>query len=214
MTYISEFMQGFENAIFASDGRDPKTGKHYSEFVDFDSLVLKYMLEEISMNVDGNGSSQYYVKPSDSVSTVAYAGPCWDYDQTFAGFAANTYRERFLDAKSLPVAKVNRENHYWWPELYVKEDFLAGVKQAWSGKYSHAMRILLGEETDGSGLLLSVTQYAEEIRESAAMNYLRWPPKGANAKRTGMTFDANITFLTNILQTRYTYLEKTWGTDK
>ena len=45
MEYISSFMQSYENAIFAKDGIDKKTGKRYDELVDFDSLVLKYMLE-------------------------------------------------------------------------------------------------------------------------------------------------------------------------
>ena len=44
-SYISSLLQSFENAIFAEDGIDPTTGKHYTEIADFDSLVLKYVLE-------------------------------------------------------------------------------------------------------------------------------------------------------------------------
>ena len=43
-TYITGLLQSFEDAIFADDGIDPTTGKHYTEIADFDSLVMKYML--------------------------------------------------------------------------------------------------------------------------------------------------------------------------
>ena len=43
-TYITGMLQSFEDAIFADDGIDPATGKHYTEIADFDSLVMKYML--------------------------------------------------------------------------------------------------------------------------------------------------------------------------
>ena len=42
--YISSILQSFEDAIWAKDGVDPKTGKHYSELCDVESFVLKYML--------------------------------------------------------------------------------------------------------------------------------------------------------------------------
>ena len=214
MKYISSFMQGYENAIFASDGIDPDTGKHYWEFVDFDSLVLKYMLEEVSMNCDGNASSQYYVKPSDSESTVAYAGPAWDYDTTFGDFAAKG-DERLLDTGLLIHGAVTGGS-YWWPQLYKKTEFLEGVKRMWSSRYSHAMKILLGEESDPLGRLLSVDEYAAAISKSAAMNFIRWPiyrktATSVNRADCGATFEANLTYLKSFIQKRYDFLQKKWG---
>ena len=215
MKYISSFMQGYENAIFASDGIDPKSGKRYDEFVDFDSLVLKYMLEEVSMNCDGNASSQYYVKPSDSESTVAFAGPAWDYDTTFGDFAAAS-RTYLLNPKSLIHGKTT-SGSLWWPQLYKKTEFVAGVKEAWKAKYRHAMRILLGQEKDPLGRLLSVDEYAEAIAKSNDMNVIRWPiqrlnSSSVNQARTGYTVAANLDYLKDFMTRRYNYLESVWGT--
>ena len=52
--YISDLMKGFENAIFSRDGKDPATGKHYSDFVDFDSLVNKYLINEVRLSTCAN----------------------------------------------------------------------------------------------------------------------------------------------------------------
>ena len=214
MKYISSFMQGYENAIFASDGIDKATGKRYDEFVDFRSLVLKYMLEEVSMNCDGNASSQYYVKPSDSESTVAFAGPAWDYDTTFGDFAAES-RTYLLNPKQLIHGTVSG-GCYWWPQLYKKSEFLAAVKTAWQENYSHALQILLGNETDMLNRLQSVDVYAAALEKSNAMNVIRWPlPKrtasSVNQANTGTTVAANLTYLKDFIAKRYDYLESIWG---
>ena len=214
MEYISTFMQGYENAIFAEDGIDPDTGKSYDEFVDFDSLVLKYMLEEVSMNCDGNASSQYYVKPADSQSTVAFAGPAWDYDTTFGDYAT-AKRKALLDPTAFLHNTVN-SSKYWWPQLYAKSEFLEGIKIQWKKAYAPAMAILLGEETDEEGRLLSIQEYADLIADSAAMNFVRWPmtkfgSSSTNIARTGYTIEDNISYLTNFIQQRRDFLETEWG---
>ena len=213
MEYAVGFMQGYEDAIFSEDGRNPDTGKHYWEYIDFDSLVLKYMLEEISMNTDGNGSSQYYFKPSDRVSKVFFAGPAWDYDATFASFSARDFQDRFLDPTELLLTAVNK-SRYYWPQLYAKEEFQKAVFEKWKSVYAPAMRILIGIEKDPNGQLRSMKEYASGISGSAEMNFVRWPiSDGRNARRTGMTWHRNIEYLQEILERRYEALNQIWEND-
>lgn len=213
MEYAVGFIQGYEDAIFSEDGRNPDTGKHYWEYIDFDSLVLKYMLEEISMNTDGNGSSQYYFKPSDHVSKVFFAGPAWDYDATFASFSARDFQDRFLDPTELLLTAVNK-SRYYWPQLYAKEEFQKAVFEKWKSVYAPAMRILIGIEKDPNGQLRSMKEYASGISGSAEMNFVRWPiSDGRNARRTGMTWHRNIEYLQEILERRYEALNQIWEND-
>lgn len=209
--YIFGFMQGFENAIFADNGIDPDTGKHYSDYVDMDSLVKKFMIEEVSKNYDGNSSSQYFFKPADSVSEKAFCGPVWDYDSAYGSYGKSE-NAAVLSPKGLQQTKASG-NTYWWPRLYQKADFRAAVSDAWDNAFAPAIRILLGQETDESGTLLSIGQYAEQLRASADMNFIRWPMKqgSANFASTGKTYDANIAFLTNFIARRYEFLQKEWG---
>lgn len=213
MEYAVSFIQGYEDAIFSEDGRNPSTGKYYWEYIDFDSLVLKYMLEEVSMNTDGNGSSQYYFKPSDSVSKVFFAGPAWDYDATFASFSARDFQDRFLNPSKLLLTAVTK-NRYYWPQLYAKEEFKKAVYEKWKSVYAPAMRILIGIEKDPNGQLRSLKEYASGISGSAEMNFVRWPiSDGRNARRTGMTWHRNIEYLQGILERRYEALNQIWEND-
>ena len=209
--YISGLIQAYENAIFAEDGVDPVTGKHYTDLMDFDSLVLKYMLEEVSKNCDGNQSSQYYYKPRDSVSTRMFAGPAWDYDTTFGDYARTTTKA-LLDPEGLYLTTRN-SSRYWWPQLYAKADFQAGVRERWAAKYLPAMRVLCGLETDPSGKLLSVEAYAAAISDSAAMNFTLWPMRQSsdNIANCGKTFQKNVDYLQSFIEKRMAYLDGIWG---
>lgn len=211
MQYISGLIQSYENAIFAEDGVDPESGRRYTDLMDFDSLVLKYMLEEVAKNCDGNQSSQYYYKPADAVSTKMLAGPAWDYDTTFGDYARTTTKA-LLDPEGLYLTTRNA-SRYWWPQLYAKEDFQAGVRAHWAKEYRSAMRILCGLEQDPAGKLLSVEAYAEAIRESAAMNFTLWPMRQAsdNIANCGKTFDKNVDYLKRFIEQRMAFLESEWG---
>ncbi len=211
MKYISGLVQAYENAIFADDGVDPATGRHYTELMDFDSLVLKYMLEEVAKNCDGNQSSQYYYKPADSVSTRMFAGPAWDYDTSFGDYARTSTRA-LLDPEGLYLTTRN-SSRYWWPQLYAKADFVEGVRARWTEKYLPAMRVLCGLDTDPTGTLRSVAAYADAIRDSAAMNFTLWPMRQAsdNIASCGKTFQKNVDYLQNFVGKRMAYLDREWG---
>lgn len=211
MKYITGFVQSFENAIFSEDGTDPDTGKHYTELMDLDSLVRKYMLEEISKNYDGNNSSQYFYKPADSQSTLAFAGPAWDYDSAYGSYAQEHNRNNLLRGKGLWVATASGGD-YWWPALYKQPDFYEKVCETYWNTYRRGLLILLGRE-DGAGTpLMSLDQYAEQIADSAAMNVLRWPrQKNPNTvAQTGYTFEENIEYLRTFISDRLDYLDTEW----
>ncbi len=212
MKYISSFMQSFEDAIFASDGRDAKTGKHYSELVDMDSLVSKYMLEEIVKNYDGNNSSMFFFKPVDAESTVAFAGPAWDYDSAYGSYAQEHSKKNLLSGQGFWISSASSKR-FWWPALYRQADFKAAVMEKWQDSYAKALRVLLGQEKDERGILMSLDEYAASIADSAAMNFTRWPNKKnpSSVANTGHTFEMNIDYLRTFLEERYAFLEEEWG---
>lgn len=214
MQYITSFMQAFENAIFAEDGVDPHTGKHYSDLVDLDSLVAKYMLEEVSKNYDGNNSSMFFYKPADSQSTVAFAGPAWDYDSAYGSYARQNNAKRVLPGSGLWIGNATGAK-YWWPALYAQPDFYQAVTQNWRITYRPAVQILLGEDISPRGSLRSLDEYADAIRLSAEMNVIRWPRQKnpSTVAQTGYTFDENIDFLKAFLTERMAYLDGLWAAE-
>ncbi len=208
MKYITGLLQSFENAIMAEDGLDPETGRHYTEIADAESLALKYMIEEISENYDGNSSSQFFYKPADSESEKFFAGPVWDYDSTFGSYAAKHNAKYVLNPSNLWIAKGDRTA--WYPALYRHQDFRNLVATLWESRVKSAVEALLGTgQTEG---IYSIDQLQKAIQDSAAMDRKRWPrPKVSDTvAQTGGSFEANVKFLKEYLQKRYKFLNETW----
>lgn len=217
MTYITGLMQAFENAINAADGRDPGTGKHYTELADEESLALKYMIEEFSENYDGNSSSQYFYKPADTVSDKFFAGPVWDYDSSFGTYAAKHNAKNVLNPACLWIAEGDRTG--WYATLWRRSEFRGTVASLWNERMKGCAEVLLGtrskEEVPGAEKLMSIDEYAEAIKASAAMDRIRWPrmssPGTSAVAWTGASFDENIRFLKDFMKKRVEYLNKAWG---
>ncbi len=214
MRYISSLFQSFENAIMADNGTDPETGKHYSEIADVESVALKYMIEEISENYDGNSSSQYFYKPADSASEKLYAGPVWDYDSTFGSYAAKHNAKYVLNPAHLWIAKGDRMA--WYPALYRHQDFRDLVSRLWEERVKEKVEILLGIREADSDDLRSIDQMKKAIQDSVAMDRKRWPrpETSSTVAQTGGSFEANISFLKDFLGKRYEFLNATWVSGK
>lgn len=82
MEYISSLFQQFEDSIYEKDGFNRLTGKSYDDYMDMDSFISRYFIDEIFRNTDALASSCFFFKPEDERSTKLFAGPLWDYDNT------------------------------------------------------------------------------------------------------------------------------------
>ena len=210
MKYISSLVQSFENAITNENGTDPDTGKHYTEIADLESLALKYMIEEISENYDGNSSSQYFFKPEDEISEKLFAGPVWDYDSTFGSYAQQYNAKKVLNPEYLWIAS-GGDHYAWYPSLYRQADFRDYVGKIWNDRVRPAVENLLGIRSDNTQLH-SIDEYAGMIEKSVEMDRIRWPRQknASTVAQTGYSFKENVRYLKDYLKKRYEFLNKTW----
>lgn len=210
MEYISAFMQGFENAVFSKDGNDPESGKHYSEFVDMDSLVKKYLVEEVVKNFDANRTSLYYYKPSDTQSKLVFAGPVWDYDIAIGNYAIPR-NQRVKNPKYFVTNSDSGMQYYWFPALYRQSDFKQAAISAYHESFVPALNVLLGKNPSGVNLR-SLDSYADEIEDSAAMNFIRWPIFNSPfwEVETGKNYAENIEYIRAFFEGRMAFLEESW----
>ena len=77
-SYIEQYCDSFENALYGPQYADPLTG--YRKYVDLGSWVDYFLLNELSKNVDGYRISTYFFKQKDSDGGLLHMGPVWDYD--------------------------------------------------------------------------------------------------------------------------------------
>ena len=208
--WIRSMVQAFENALRANNGTDKATGKYYADFIDMDSFVKKFILEEVVKNLDANKSSQYFYKPPDHISDRLFAGPAWDYDSALGNFAPQ-YNPKFMLPQNLCAGTDTAMGYYWWSALYRQPDFYSEVLRVYHEVYVPLLNVLAGS-AEGTGRLMSVDAYAKKIEAATAMNFIRWPmvKNRSNHVNAGTTYQDQIKHLKDFITKRAMFLDATW----
>lgn len=162
--YLKNYMNEAEEAILSLAGICESTGKSYEEYIDVDSFVKKYLVEEITKNYDAGISSTFFYKDTDSVDGRIKAAPIWDADMSLG-----CYLEWMLDIAEKPegLTKLSLHPHSspWYGALYEKEEYYQKVLEYYTDS---AVPFL--DELIENGL----RSYKEGLAASAAMNNIRW----------------------------------------
>lgn len=158
MKYISEYYQAFENAVYATDGNGNYTGinedgKHYYDYVDRDSLVKIFLLQELALSPDGFISSLYFYKDANG---IMYAGPIWDQDMTL-GTGWTKY-----------ISPDTTDYHYLADALIQIPDFREAVIAYYNETFAPRANALIAENG-------TIRGYADRLTDSAEMNFVLWP---------------------------------------
>ena len=205
--YTQGVFQAIEDALWDPDGNHPETGKHWTEMLDEKSFVNRYLLAEVLADFDGQ--KPYFYKSTDSKDPMVYCAPVWDQDNILGANQNMNQPARFYICNQANPA------YLWFPKAMELEDFSSAVRQYYRNVYAPALRILLGEETDPDGKLLSLDQYAAEIAASAAMDNIRWPISANRATnfnpRTGNDPETNVQYLRRYIEKRMNFLNGQWG---
>ena len=157
--YISEYYQGFEDAVYAVDadgnytGYNEATGKYYYDYVDQESLVKLVLLQQLALNPDGFISSVYFYK---DVGGKMYAGPIWDQDMTLG-----TGWSKYIDPSIV--------DYHYLEEALLR---IPGFKKAVTDYYHSVFAPMVAETIADGG---TVDQYADVLAENMAMNHVLWP---------------------------------------
>lgn len=159
---LQQLLQLVENAVSAEDGRDPVTGKHWSELIDVDSWARKYLVEEIFGNGDAGAISQYFYgsSPEDRM----YAGPVWDYDISMGnpqGLRGGNPQSIFAGRKRVR----STVSLSWYYELYQQEAFRERVVEIYREECLPLLETFLTEQLEDS---------SARIEQAAFLNRIRW----------------------------------------
>lgn len=200
MEYISEYYQAFENAVYAMDENGNYTGinddgKHYYEYVDRDSLVKIFLLQELALSPDGFISSLYFYKDANG---IMYAGPIWDQDMTL-GTGWTKY-----------ISPDTTDYHYLAEALIQIPDFREAVIAYYNVTFAPQANALITE--DGT-----IYGYADCLADSAEMNFVLWPyirvgdPNNAEHIWKNTTYASVLADMQNWLTQRIAKLDVTFA---
>lgn len=190
---LLDLWQSAGRAIRTPEGVDPETGKHWSEWIDTDSWIRKYLIEEIFGNIDGGRYSQFYFLDPDKTDGKICAGPVWDYDLAMsnptiyweAGLAR--FEDRFFRA-----FYVNTNPEAWFHWLYKNEDFRVKLEEIYTRDFTPLLKKLIQKE---------IGRYESQIASSARMNQIRWD--------TG-DFLEEVQALSDCIRGRTEFLTRVW----
>ena len=197
VNYIADRMQAFQDAAEEKDGINKATGKHYSEYIDVESFVRKYLIEEITKNFDGAVTSSFFYKPSDSASSKIYAGPVWDYDVAFGNCNLDEIVSDPMGITMLNDHVLGTEVFY---NLYQKEDFYRQAVAMYEDKAIPYLEGLL----DGG-----IDELSEQIRQAVKLDSIRWE-ENENRYQYYESYDNNIRYLKYFIDARMKFLNDVW----
>ena len=230
--YIRSFVQDMEDAIYSDTGYNSK-GRHYSEYLDVDSFVTAYLVQEISENIDATYSSFYLWKDSDLTGDgKLHFSPAWDFDLAYNNFPTlrvnsdgnigYSYRPDNLFAAYFPIhgyedgGKTSSSGSgrptvgiSWIGHLYKNEDFVKRISEVYFTQFEPFLYSL----TEGESPYLM--QMADSIISSAEMSNARWHTYGGAAycvfgSSSGETFMDSVEIVRSYIERRSNWLGDFW----
>jgi len=171
--YIRDFMNQFENIMTSPNLSDPNNG--YLKYIDVESFVDHFILNEFSKNIDAYRISNFMYKDRDSKGGKLNAGPIWDFNLSLG---KTWYSE---DAYRVDEWEIDH-NHYkpndwpkvpfWWEKLGHDPEFAKRVEVRWCELRSGLLQLDSVHHT--------IDLLVDTLSEARVRNFQRWPESGRN----------------------------------
>ena len=160
----------------------------YAKYIDVDSFIDYYLINEISKNVDAKEYSSIYlnVMPGGKIKM----GPIWDFDLAFGNndYSDCEYPEGFWI-----------KGNAWYARLFQDPAFVTKVKNRFA--YYKENQTTMLEKMDSYAVLLNKTQQQNDLTWELIGNYV-WP----NAF-VGDTYQQEVDYMKSWYTQRMTWLE-------
>lgn len=207
VTYIADYWQEFEDALFAEDGYN-QFGRHYSDYIDVESFADQWLFYELNME-NSMGSSVYFYKESDQDGDgLLHASYMWDMEHSL---------RRKNVAKQSWIATTRTEPDTYWYQFYRHRDFAEMIYQRWKDHFlpgiEKSLCVETGENRDG---ISSFEWYQTQYGVAGYINYSRWDtcPFDEKLERIQTIYSQRKHFLTRSLSyydSEYDYFEEEEG---
>ncbi len=196
--YIADYYQEFEDAVLSETGYN-SLGKHYSEYMDMESMAKMYIVQEYGKNLDAGITSFFLCK---DVGKKFVAAPIWDFDIAF-GKDTERYGINLSDpygvwASDLPLFdRVDRDKLTILTLLFKHDDFRKLARKEWEEN--------MLPEIDN--LIDYLDKTVETIYDSACIDKLKWRIYDRrDYDKTVIFYNDNVDSLKNFLIERRSFM--------
>lgn len=189
--YIKNYIQQAEDVLNSNGFADPVEG--YAKYVDVDSFINWYLINEIFKNVDSANFSSIYLHKA--AGEKLKMGPLWDFD---LGAGNMDYGD-----PEFPEGWWIRSGSPWFNKMFQDPVFAAKVKTRWNA--------LKGQRADLDAILKYIDRVAYSLQISQAKNFLIWDILKMyvwpNRIVTG-SYDGEVATMKEWLTTRMKWMDK------
>ena len=157
--YVWTFVNEAFEALFSADGRN-KQGKHYTDYIDMDSFVNMYILQELSFNLDAGQTSFYMILDNGKL----LFSPLWDMDNAFS-YGVTRFETTLDDPNSWWANSISNPEPTILTAAYLQDDFRKAVRIRWQQLLKQNVLENTAEK---------IRQIFEEQEASIQMNMIRY----------------------------------------
>ena len=159
--YAKDFVTKADKALFSSSFKNPSTG--WQAYLDMDSFVDWYLIQEIGKNLDGNYDTSCYMHLARGGKLKM--GPMWDMDVAFGNI--DQANQTCYDPEGFYIKDVQ-----WYTRLFQDPVFVNRVKERFNYFYNHQDDILANVNADAQYLKYSA-QENDDVWH--LLNVKTWP---------------------------------------
>jgi hypothetical protein len=204
--YIKNKIFQFETMMkFGINISDSVNG--YPKYLDVNSFVDFFIVNEVAKNVDGYRLSTYLYKDRDSRNSKIFAGPVWDFNLGFGnadyydgGLTTGWQLKYLTDYQNIPSDEPFL-TPIWWRKVFDDTDFRNKTFARWQD-----VKLNLINTQTIYGYIDSLTILLDE---SKTRNFQKWPVLGIWVwpnYYVGQTYQEEITYLKNWISSRLNWM--------
>ena len=201
--YIQQYLNNFETVLNSSAYNDPVNG--YSKYIDVESFIDFFIVNEVSKNVDGYRLSTYLYKEKDSDGGKLHMGPLWDFNLGFgnANYCTQGNPEGWVTSFNSICSQDYWLIPFWWSKLYSHGTYRNKLAARWNELRSNQLKT--------ERILTYIDSLANVLNaESQQRNFQKWPVLNTYIwpnYYVGPTFQAEVTWLKNWIIARLNWMD-------
>lgn len=200
--YIQDFMKDFEDALAGNDFKDPELG--YAKYIDVESFVDYYLINELTKNVDAYRLSTFLHKQRDSDGGKLRMGPIWDFNLGFGNvdYCIMGNPEGFVTSFNSICPDDFWQIPFWWAKFFQDPAFVEKVNTRWQE--------LRAGPFGTNEILEYVDSLVIVLDDAQERNFVRWPVLGEYVWPNfyvGNTYEQEVTWLKNWITQRLDWLD-------
>lgn len=158
--YIKDYVTVFETVLNSSEFKNPELG--YRKYINVESFIDFYLLNEFSKNVDAYILSTFFYKDKDSKGGKITMGPFWDYNLAYgnADYRSGNFADGWIEDAKEPAP-------FWFERLLEDPYYKSEMRKRWFS--------IREDWLNEAHIFNHMDSIASVLDKPQERNYERWP---------------------------------------